>query len=56
MLEMYGKTFISTEVHPRTTYPWQMTENTWSSEKSFYLPSNNHVWTHALCLAHLVMV
>jgi len=53
---MYGQTFVSTEVHPRTTYPWQMTEKTWSSRKSFYLPLNNHVLVHALRSTHLVMV
>lgn len=56
MLVVYGKTFVGTEVHPRTPYPQQMTENTLSSEKSFYLPPNHQVLTQELNATHVVMV
>ncbi len=56
MLVVYGKTFVGTEVRPRTHYPRCLTENTWSSEKSFYLPPNHQVLTQELHATLVVMV
>lgn len=56
MLVVYGHTCPSTEVHPRTPLPPSMTEKTWCSQKSFYLPPNNQLLAHALHSTHSVMV